>query len=327
MAAKQDARERVRVGMIGLGRMGGAMAANLVKAGCAVSGCDPLPAARQALRRAGGIPLRDAVAVARAARFLILSLPSEGALDAVVADLARAGMRGLIAAETSTLPIAAKERARLSLKRAGITLLDCPLSGTGAQAKSGDLIVFASGDTRAITAIAPVFAGCARACHDVGAFGNGMRMKLVANLLVAIHNASTAEALLMGSRLGLDAKRVLEVIGDGAGSSRMFQVRGPMMVARAWGEATMSMTLWQKDMRLIHEALTDSGTPTPLFAATVPLYLAALAQGLGDDDTGAVYAVLERLAGGAPSRATRAAGARAGRAAGTRAARTSSRRG
>ncbi|MBL8376414.1 MAG: NAD(P)-dependent oxidoreductase [Burkholderiales bacterium] len=294
-----------RVGVIGLGAMGGAMAANLVKAGFAVSGCDPVGAARAALRRAGGTPLRDAVEVARSSAFLILSLPSVAALEAVCANLARAGVRGVIAAETGTLPIEAKLAARDALARCGITLLDCPLSGTGAQARSGDLSVYASGDGRAIRAMAPVFEGFARSHFNLGAFGNGMRMKLVANLLVAIHNVSAAEALLMGVRSGLDAATVLKVIGDGAGSSRMFQVRGPMMVERTWDKATMSMALWQKDMRLIHDALLATETPAPLFAATVPLYSAALAQGLAKDDTGAVYAVLERMAG-APQRPTAA---------------------
>lgn len=299
-----------RVGVIGLGTMGGAMAANLVKAGFAVSGCDPMGAARAALRRAGGTPLRDPIEVARSSAFLILSLPSVGALEAVSADLARAGVRGVVAAETGTLPIEAKLAARDALARCGITLLDCPLSGTGAQARTGDLSVYASGDARAIRAMTPVFEGFARSHFDLGAFGNGMRMKLVANLLVAIHNVSAAEAILMGVRSGLDAATVLKVIGDGAGSSRMFQVRGPMMVERSWDKATMTMALWQKDMRLIHDALLATETPAPLFAATVPLYSAALAQGMAKDDTGAVYAVLERLAS-APERAAAAPRTRA----------------
>jgi L-threonate 2-dehydrogenase len=122
-------------------------------------------------------------------------------------------------------------------------------------------------------------------------------MKLVANLLVAIHNVSTAEAILMGVRSGLDAAMVVKVVGDGAGGSRMFQVRGPAMVDRSWGEATMKVSTWQKDMRLINDALQYADTPAPLFSATLPIYNAAMALGHGMDDTAAVYAVLERLIG------------------------------
>ncbi len=289
------------VGVVGLGIMGSAMSANLVKAGFVVHGFDPLPAARTRLKAAGGHACRSAADVAARCRFIVLSLPSESALDAACEQLIAARVRGLIVAETSTLPLTAKQRAHQRLKAHGITLLDCPLSGTGAQAATRDLAVYASGDTRSIKEFAAVFDGFARVRYDVGAFGNGMRMKLVANLLVAIHNVAAAEAILMGVRSGLDAAQIVKVVADGAGGSRMLQVRGPMMVDRSWGEATMKVSTWQKDMRLITEALGASDTPAPLFAATVPIYNAAMALGHGADDTGAVYAVLERLTGAAAS--------------------------
>ena len=281
-------------GMIGMGIMGSAMAANLVKAGFTVYGTDPVAAARSRHRRNGGIVCASATQVAQHVKLVVLSLPSEVALDQVCAELIAAKPKGMIAAEVSTLPVDAKERARDRLAKHGITLLDCPLSGTGAQAVTRDLAVYASGDAKSIKAFAPVFDGFARVRYDVGAFGNGMRMKLVANLLVAIHNVSTAEAILMGERSGLDAATIVKVIADGAGGSRMFQVRGPAMVNRSWGEATMKVSTWQKDMRLIGDELTSTGTAAPLFAATLPIYNAAMALGHGGDDTAAVYAVLER---------------------------------
>lgn len=290
-----------QVGVIGLGIMGSAMSANLVKAGFNVVGYDPVSQARSRLKKAGGTPCESATDVAKQNRFIVLSLPSEAALDQVCAELIAAASKGLIVAETSTLPERAKRRAWTALSKHGIELLDCPLSGTGAQAVTGDLAVYASGDPRAIKAFAPVFEGFARARYDVGEFGNGIRMKLVANLLVAIHNVSTAEALLMGGRMGLDPAQIVKVVADGAGGSRMFQVRGPMMVARSWGEATMKVSTWQKDMRLISDALNSSDTPAPLFAACVPIYNAAMALGHGADDTGSVYSVLEHMIGAAPS--------------------------
>ena len=281
-------------GMVGMGIMGSAMAANLVKAGFTVYGADPVAAACKRHQQNGGVVCRNATDVARQTRFAVLSLPSEAALEQVCDELIAAQPKGLIAAEVSTLPVAAKERARDRLASHGITLLDCPLSGTGAQALTRDLAVYASGDAKAIKSFAPVFDGFARVRYDVGAFGNGMRMKLVANLLVAIHNVSTAEAILMGERSGLDAATIVKVIADGAGGSRMFQVRGPAMVNRSWGQATMKVSTWQKDMRLISDELTATDTAAPLFAATLPIYNAAMALGHGDDDTAAVYAVLER---------------------------------
>jgi len=293
---------RTAVGVVGLGIMGSAISANLVKAGFEVYGSDPLARARRKLAEAGGTACANATEVAREARFIVLSLPSEDALAAVCEELIASYAKRLVVAETSTLPEAAKRRAHDLLAENGITLLDCPLSGTGAQAVNRDLAVYASGDAAAIKAFAPVFEGFARARYDVGAFGNGIRMKLVANLLVAIHNVSTAEAVLLGARSGLDPAQVVKVVADGAGGSRMFQVRGPVMVDRSWDKATMKVSTWQKDMRLIHEALQASETPAPLFAASVPVYNAAMALGHGDADTAAVYSVLEQMVGGAPAK-------------------------
>jgi 3-hydroxyisobutyrate dehydrogenase-like beta-hydroxyacid dehydrogenase len=288
------------VGMVGLGIMGSAMAANLVKAGFTVYGFDPVAKACARLKKVGGHVCTGVTELAQQCSHIILSLPSEAALDQVCLELIAAeekGAKGLIVAETSTLPETAKLRAHALLSKHKITLLDCPLSGTGAQAVNRDLAIYASGQAKAIKAMIPVFEGFARARYDVGGFGNGIRMKLVANLLVAIHNVSTAEAIMMGVRCGLDAATIVKVVADGAGGSRMFTVRGPVMVDRSWGEATMKVSTWQKDMRLINDALQYSDTPAPLFAACMPIYNAAMALGHGMDDTAAVYAVLERMVG------------------------------
>ena len=284
------------VGVIGLGIMGSAISENLLKAGFPVHGVDPAKSQTKRLAQQGGIAQPDVAALAAQCEHFLLSLPSVAALDDVVCELAAHGRRGSVVAELSTLPIAAKEQARVTLAAAGMVLLDCPLSGTGAQAKTRDLAVYASGDVKAIRRFAPVFQGFARATYEVGSFGRGMQMKLVANLLVAIHNVSTAEALLMGTRMGLDAKTMVHVLADGAGGSRMLQVRGPAMVERNWDKATMKVEVWKKDMALIADTLRDLAVPAPLFSATLPIYHSAMALGHAQDDTASVYAVLEQWA-------------------------------
>ena len=279
------------IGVIGLGVMGSAMAANLVKAGFTVEGYDIAPKARAALKRIGGRPVASISRIK--APVVITSLPSAQALhDVVAAFKARC-----IVLETSTLPIEEKARARASLARKGITLLDCPLSGTGAQARAKDLVVFASGERGAFRKAEQFLPGFSRAHYYLGAFGNGSRMKYVANLLVAIHNVSTAEAFVLGMKAGLDPRTIYEVLANSAGASRMFQVRGPQMVANRYGEATISVALFQKDMKIIGEFAHALGAPTPLFNAAAPLYNAAMAQGLSQADTASVCAVLERMAG------------------------------
>jgi 3-hydroxyisobutyrate dehydrogenase-like beta-hydroxyacid dehydrogenase len=279
------------VGVIGLGIMGSAMSANLVKAGFDVRGYDIVAARRAALKRAGGKPAPSLAGIR--AEILMTSLPSAAALQSVAERLSG---KGRVVVETSTLPIEDKVKARDALKRKGITLLDCPLSGTGAQAKTGDLVVFGSGDRKAFSKVISVLKGFSRAHHYLGEFGNGSKMKYVANLMVAIHNVSAAEAFVLGMKAGLSPKTIYEVQANGAGTSRMFQVRGPMMVAGRYRDVTMKNEVWQKDMKIIGEFAAALGAPTPLFNASAAIYSAAMAQGFGKQDTGAVCAVLESMA-------------------------------
>ena len=292
------------IGVIGLGIMGSAMAANLVKAGHQVLGFDLVPERRSAHRRTGGLVARSVADVGRRADVIICSLPSPGALIDVATELsalkkrpsAALGTGRSIFVETSTLPIDVKHEARRLLARAGITALDAPLSGTGSQAKVKDIVVYASGPRAAYKTAAPVMGGFARGHYYIGPFGDGSKMKFVANLLVAIHNVAAAEALVLAMKAGLDPALTLKVIGDGGGSSRMLQVRGPLMVKGDYREATMKLDVWQKDMKAIADFAKDVGCPTPLFATTAPFYIAALAQGRDAEDTGAVCAVLEEMA-------------------------------
>ncbi|MEY3603283.1 MAG: hypothetical protein RIQ49_315 [Pseudomonadota bacterium] len=301
-----DHANQAAVGIIGLGIMGSALADQLISKRFSVFGFDPDPKARKRASRSGVQVVSSVELLLSHSQQLLSSLPSsdafEASCEALIEHLTHstpkpANQAPIVLAETSTLPISIKQRQQRRLAAAGITLLDCPLSGTGAQARVGDVVVYASGPKKAIRNMMPVFAGFSRAQVDLGRFGNGMRMKLVANLLVAIHNVAAAEAILLGKRLGLNPAEVVRVVGDGAGSSRMLQVRGPMMASRNWKDATMKVSIWQKDMSIISDALADTLTPAPLFAASAPIYQAAQALGLGEQDTASVMAVLEHMVG------------------------------
>ena len=204
-----------------------------------------------------------------------------------------------IVAELSTFSLDDKAEAEEQLRAAGHTMLDCPLSGTGSQARTKDLVVYASGDAQAINGLMPLFADFSRQAHDLGAFGNGMKMKFVANLLVAIHNVASAEAMVLGMKAGLDPAQIFKLIQSGAGNSRVFELRAPMMVEDRYDgdNLTMRVSTWQKDMKVIGEYAASVGCPTPLFSASEPIYRAALSTGHADEDTGSVCAVLEAMAG------------------------------
>jgi len=286
-----------RVGVVGLGIMGGAFAENLVTGGWRVLGFDIDPARNRALARAGVAIAADAATLARQAPTVITSLPSPGALDATVRAIVTARVSPRLIVEMSTFTLDDKRKAERALRRAGHVMLDCPVSGTGTQAKTRDLAIYASGDTASIRKLRPLFAAFARAVHDLGAFGNGSRMKYVANLLVAINNVASAEAMVLGLKAGLDAQTVLDMVRTGAGNSRVFELRAPMMVKNRYDHPSMKVSVWQKDMAVIGDFARGLRCPTPLFDATVPIYNRALKTGHAEHDTAAVCAVLEKAAG------------------------------
>jgi len=297
-AARRPA--RATVGQVGLGIMGGAFARHLLAARFNVVGYDVAPAAARALTRAGGQSARSAADVAARTHVIITSLPSPAAMEAAFFGqhgIAAGARPGTIVIETSTMTLELKEGIRRRLARRKIYLLDCPISGTGAQAAAKDIAIYASGDRRAFNRCRKVFDGFARSTYYCGEFGVGSKLKFVANLLVTIHNLSTAEAMVVGEKAGLDLGLLYRVIGDGAGSSRMFQVRGPLMVKGRYLPAHMKSEIYQKDIDIIRAFVRRLQCPTPLFDSSIPLYTAALRQGWGKEDTAAIHSVLRKRAG------------------------------
>jgi 3-hydroxyisobutyrate dehydrogenase-like beta-hydroxyacid dehydrogenase len=285
------------VGVVGMGIMGGAFAGNLADAGWHVVGYDPSASARRAAARAGVELAKDAVEVARAAPIILMSLPKPQALAETARLIARAGLPKRTLVEMSTFTIDDKDAARIIVEKAGHTMLDCPVSGTGAQAKARDLVFYASGDSAAIKRLRPMFEAFGRRVFDVGAFGNGSRMKFVANLLVAINNVASAEAMVLGMKSGLPPQLIFDLITAGAGNSRVFELRAPMMVKGRYDDVTMKIDVWQKDMDVIGSFAKKIKVKTPLFTATEAIYRKAIETGHGAEDTAAVCAVLERMAG------------------------------
>ncbi|MBX3663531.1 MAG: NAD(P)-dependent oxidoreductase [Burkholderiales bacterium] len=287
--------------------MGGAFARHLLADGFAVSGFDIDPKRRAQLKKLGGRPEASAAAVSRGCAVLVTSLPSLAAVDAAFfgrGGIAESAKRGTVVIETSTLPLAKKHEIRERCALRGIAVLDCPVSGTGAQAANRDIAIYASGDHKAYAGAEAVLKGFSRSVYYCGEYGNGSKLKYVANLLVTIHNLSTAEAMVLGMKSGLDLDLLYRVIRDGAGTSRMFEVRGPLMVRGGYRPATMKIDVYKKDIDIIEEFAADLHCPVPLFEASKPFYAAAHAQGRALEDTAAVCAVLEQMAGVKRKRST-----------------------
>ncbi len=284
------------VGLIGLGIMGSAIAPNLIAAGFRVTGFD-VDAGRCSANKQTGVEIAaSAGEVANAATVILTSLPHERALADTVLNLVGSDSTGCTIIEMSTMTIDSKMAAEKALSDAGHIMLDCPLSGTGAQAKTKDLTVYASGNSEAIAKCASIFDAFAKAHFDLGDFGNGSKMKYVANLLVFIHNVAAAEALVLGMKAGLDPKQVLDVVKLGAGGSRMLEIRGPAMAAGKFDTVTAGFPMYYKDLGIISKFAMDHDCPTPLLSASLPIYLAG-GSAYPDCDVAAVCGVLEKMAG------------------------------
>jgi L-threonate 2-dehydrogenase len=284
------------IGVIGLGVMGSAMARNLMEAGHQVPGFDLDPGKLSTFADIGGEPATSAGEVAAVSDLVIFSLPTTSALASVAAEIAGSDRPGLVCLETGTFPLRDKMAARDLLSGAGIDLLDTPLSGTGLQAADATLVVFASGSRQGYEQARPVFDAIGRSTHYLGEFGNGSKMKYIANLLVAVHGLAAAEAHALGIAAGLHPALVQEVMEDGVGSSKIFEIRGPMMVADDY-PAAARLDILLKDSTLIRDYARSVGAPTPLLDAAVPIYQASSEAGLGDLDAAALCRYLEDLGG------------------------------
>ena len=292
VAAKKN---KGTVGVIGLGIMGGAFAKNLVAAGWRVVGYDISAARRREAQRNGVEIASSATELARMVPTVLTSLPKPQALMETVRKIAAAKLpRKVVLVEMSTFAISDKEKAERVLAKAGHAMLDCPVSGTGSQAKNRDLVFYASGDAAIVKRLRPMFEAFGRHVYDVGAFGNGSKMKYVANLLVAINNVATAEAMVLGMKAGLPPQLIFDLVKAGAGNSRVFELRAPMMVKGKYNDVTMKIDVWDKDMQVIGDYARKIKAPTPMFNASKPVYIKAMKSGRGAQDTAAVCAVLEK---------------------------------
>jgi 3-hydroxyisobutyrate dehydrogenase-like beta-hydroxyacid dehydrogenase len=286
-------RSEGRIGIVGLGRMGGALARRLLSTGSVV-GYDVDEARLHLLSKAGVRAVGSAADVAREADVVLVLLPSAAALS--TAALGPTGLEGgvgpgSVVVEMSTLALEDKLSVRDRLAARGAAVLDAPISGTAVQAETGDTVVYASGDSGVIERVRPLLRPAAREVLDVGQFGDGMRMKLLANLLVAVHIAATGEVLALATRMGLDPAASVPMLALGAGSSRMLEVRGPMMAARAYEPASMSVGLFLKDLELIEKVARSAGAAVPLFDVAAAAFRLASSRGSDRLDTASVHEV------------------------------------
>ena len=288
-----------KVGVIGLGAMGSAMALRMIKAGHDVVGTDIRTSCADELEANGGKSVQSARAVAEECDLILISLNNEAAFHA-----ATSGPEGILAAnravtvvDTCTLAIADKRKAADKLSAVGAILLDCTVSGTRAVVLAGDLTLYASGHEAAFRKAEEPLKSFTRSRTFLGEFGNASKLKYILNFLVIINNAATAEAMALARKSGLNIDLVYSLVNDSFATSKVWGLRGKMMVEKDYVTSRGTYGVARKDARIIGDFARSAAMPTPMFQSAMQMHLAALSQGYTENDTASLFEVYAKLAG------------------------------
>jgi 3-hydroxyisobutyrate dehydrogenase-like beta-hydroxyacid dehydrogenase len=285
------------IGVVGVGLLGTAVARRLLKAGHRVVGFDAAPDRVRALLAMGGEAATSARGVALTSDAVCTLLPSLPTVEAAVLGpdgVAAAGKPGQVVIQMSTISPALSVRLAAESRARGLDFLDCPVSGASGQVARGEGMLFVGGERRVFERWRPLLEAVLPRAVYVGPAGQAMVLKLVANLLVALHSAAAAEALHLARQAGLDPAVALEVLTGSAAGSRMLEVRGPLMV-RGEYPAQMKLDIFMKDLHLIQEAAAAAGAALPLTDTAERLFAAAAETGHGDEDLAVVLTALAAL--------------------------------
>lgn len=288
-----------RIGIIGVGLLGSAVASRLLKAGFEVTGYDIRPAQLEALRPHRLKATGSVAEVAADADAVFTILPSLESVDAAIR-----GAGGLIEVAPPSATLIQMSTISPELTRSlgeaaaarGLGFLDAPMSGTSTMVARGDCTIFVGGDRARVEACRPVFDAIAKKTIYIGEIGMAMLAKLATNLLVGLNTAAVAEALVLGAKGGLPPAVLLEILRESAASSKMLEVRGPLMVSHRF-DAQMKVDLFLKDFKLMLDEGLRLGVPLPLTGVTQQLTMATAAAGRGQEDLAAIVTTLELLAG------------------------------
>jgi 3-hydroxyisobutyrate dehydrogenase len=282
------------VGVIGLGKIGLPIAENLIK-----SGYRPIGFRRGSMAEfeiLGGVPARSAQDVG-AQVDIVLSCVSgaESMADVMQGErgLIHAARPGQIIVELGSHPVSQKRDHIGPLAAKGAVLLDGEVSGTPGMVATRKAVVFLAGDATAAKQVEPTIKGFTDSCVYFGEFGAASRVKLINNLLVAIHIAATAEAMALGRKAGVDIHTLVKAISAGSGASTQFSIRAPWMAEKRFLPPEGSPRGLSSYFPMIDDFVAEVDGASPLFARAVEIYRYAIANGFGDQDAAMMVEALD----------------------------------
>ena len=298
-SASPHAEIRERIGFIGLGIMGQPMARNLLEAGYPLTVFNRSRAPMDVLAGEGAAVATSPREVAARSDVVITVLPDGPDVAAVTlgADGVLAGARaGLLLIDMSTIAPATTRHLAEEARRAGVAMLDAPVSGGDRGAIAGTLSIMAGGDEAGFARARAIFAAMGQTITYCGPSGSGQIVKACNQIVVALTIQAVAEALVLGERAGVDADVILRVLGGGLAQSRVLELRGVTMAQRRF-EPGFKSRLHRKDLDIALRTAREQGVALPATALVEQFFTALLAHGGGELDHSALLTVVERLAG------------------------------
>lgn len=289
----------LRVAFIGLGNMGWPMAARLVGGGCEVTGCDAVEGRAEAFaREVGGTAAADADAATRGAEFIVTMLPNSALVESVVAAMRPSLGAGALLIEMSSGIPGVTRRIAAGLEAAKVAMIDAPVSGGVARAKTGDLSIMTGGSADDCARAETLLRLMGTTITHVGDIGAGQAMKALNNLVSAGGFLIGVEALLIGQRFGLDPAQMVDVLNASTGMNNSTQKKFRQFVLSRKFNSDFSLDLMAKDLSIALEVGRDGGIATPFAALCREMWASAgAALGKGQDHT-AMARFSELLAGG-----------------------------
>lgn len=288
-----------RIGIIGIGLLGSAVAARLLKGKFEVTGYDTRPEQITALAAQGLTEAASIAEVATGADAVFTILPSLQSVEETIlgaGGLIETASRDCTLIQMSTISPDLTRRLGAAAAAKKLGFLDAPMSGTSAMVERGDCAIFVSGEREQVDAFQPIFDAIAKKTVYVGDVGMASLAKLATNLLVGLNTAALAEAFVLAAKGGLAPAALLEILKGSAADSKMLEVRAPLMVSHRF-DAQMKIDLFLKDFKLMLEEGLRLGVPLPLTSITQQLATATAVAGRGEEDLAAIITTLEHLAG------------------------------
>ncbi len=279
------------IGSIGLGNIGEPMAINLIQSGYSVIGFDVIE--KPKFVSAGGLQAKTIEELSKQTDLIVQSLPTVQALETTVDELIEFGRSGQIIIELSSYPLKNKKLQASRLAEHGITMLDCEISGLPFMVKDRSATIFQSGDQATIESTQVVFEAMTNKRINLGTFGAATKMKLLANMMVAIHNSVAGEVLNLAQKADIDLDEAIEALSKSAAGSVTFSNKAPIMITREFESGAGPFRHMFNYLRRVSGLAKDVGASTPLLDTIHQYYEKAEAEGRADQDIAAIIEMLE----------------------------------